>query len=255
MKKPAESRTWRPVSIASRRANFCSTQIGSRLKSLFQTFAPVARPPFHVHDSDNPHAIWLLQINNRIRKLRAEMSLSRWVELVKAFGVGADVLDESFDFQVEALSQIRGDLSVLTNGLGKFGIRLWMDRMPHRPAILRIRARDSSSGMPSTWRAWISSMRRLISVLQPTSISGLIPPMSFEQNSVNQFGHHVGRQVTSLFNNLIKRQRHDQTIHHSEGHSIMLLSGFTPQNAWLDPIRVHSWFLFGCTTKSPRNAK
>jgi|GEM_PF-3896035 len=64
-------------------------------------------------------------------------------QLAKAFRMGANHADEPFHFQIKAHTQIRSDLRVITDGPGKLGVRLRMDRVPHNPAILRMRARDS----------------------------------------------------------------------------------------------------------------
>ncbi len=115
---------------------------------LAEATFPVTRASFHVHHRDDPKVVGLFRVNNRIRELSAEVPPSRWIKLVEALRVFACVVDESLHLAIKADPQIRLDLSVVTDGIGQLSVGLRMDDVTHRPAILRMRARDSSTGMP-----------------------------------------------------------------------------------------------------------
>src|SRR5271157_5409177 len=88
----------------------------------------------------------------------------------------AHVADQAFHLTVEAYPQIGIDSRVVANRLGELVVRRGMEQPPHWPRLLRMRARDSSTGMPRTLPVSISAMRRSISVFQAASIPGSIPP-------------------------------------------------------------------------------
>src|ERR1039458_5054544 len=146
--------------------------------SAFSTksFAPVAGTPFGVHDSDNPHAIRLFQINHRVRKLAGQGALRRRTETQERSGLAADFADEPFDFVVKAAAKFRKNVGVIFDGAGIFFTRIGMkDVRLHRLRIFWMRTETSSAGMPLTLPDSISSMRRFTSVFQAASISGSLP--------------------------------------------------------------------------------
>ncbi|MDB6022230.1 MAG: hypothetical protein JWQ04_2087 [Pedosphaera sp.] len=64
------------------------------------------------------------------------------VYLEKSLRLGTDSLDQPFDLTVKAGTQFGINIGVITDSLGKLGVCLGMNRVFHRPAILRMRARD-----------------------------------------------------------------------------------------------------------------
>ncbi len=103
-----------------------------------------------MHHGDDPHAVRLRQINDRIGELAGQCTAGRRTKPEEAVGLVTHDGNHPFNFVVKLPAQLRINVRVITDGLGEFGIRFGMDGMSHRPAILRIRARDSSKGMPFT---------------------------------------------------------------------------------------------------------
>ena len=112
-----------------------------------------------MHHCHNPNSIDLFHVNDGVRKFCAEVSAHGRIEFPKALRMRAYILDESFHFPKETDTKVRSDLSVVAHGFSQLGVRFGMKHVPHSPAILRMRARDSSTGMPSTLPLSISLMR------------------------------------------------------------------------------------------------
>ena len=91
-----------------------------------EPFAPVTGTLFGVHDGHNPHAIRLLQINRRVRKLAGQRALCRRAETKEAVGLVANVADEPFDFVVETVAKFRSNVGVVFHGAGIFFTRIGM---------------------------------------------------------------------------------------------------------------------------------
>ena len=61
-----------------------------------ESFAPVTRPPFHVHDGDDPKVVGLFQINDGVGKIAADMSERRRVKFPESFRAGTDFAEQAF---------------------------------------------------------------------------------------------------------------------------------------------------------------
>src|SRR5665213_1629213 len=127
---------------------------------------PITGLPFHVHDRYDPKVIRLFQINNGVGKIAAEMSPCGWLEFPKALRRSTNLTKQSFHLSLTSHSKLGGNAGIITNGSGKFFVSLRVKQKFHRPAILRARMSDSSSGIPFTFPDSISAMRRSISVFQ-----------------------------------------------------------------------------------------
>ena len=123
------------------------------------------------------------------------------VKLAEAFRVGADFAKQPLHFALKTHAEFRRNPGIITNRSGKFLVRLGMKQMIHSPAILRARARDSSSGTPSTFPDSISAIRRSVSVFHDSDVPR-------DHDAVNQFRYDLARQLAGFFDNLIKRHRH-----------------------------------------------
>lgn len=119
-----------------------------RFTELAESFTPVSRSPFGVHDSYDPHAIRLVKINDRIRKLASQCTLGWRTDVKEAVGLEANFSDDPFDFVSETASERGYDGGIVFDGLGVFLARFGMkDVRLHRPRILRMRAETSSAGI------------------------------------------------------------------------------------------------------------
>jgi hypothetical protein len=71
------------------------------MPDLPQTFAPVAWPPFGVHDGHNPDVIWFVEVDHRIRESPSEGALGWRTESKETVWPTSNLGDEPFDFVVE----------------------------------------------------------------------------------------------------------------------------------------------------------
>src|SRR4051794_21305332 len=99
-----------------------------------------------MHHGDDPHAVRLIQVNDRVRELTRERSRGGRVKSKEALRLSADILNESVDLTIKANAQIWIYGGMISYRILKLRVGFGMDHLPHRPAILRMRARDSSSG-------------------------------------------------------------------------------------------------------------
>src|SRR2546423_569113 len=111
---------------------------------------PVTGLLLHVPDSNDPNTFRLVEIDDSVRKVFAEVP-ARWrIESPIPFGVSSDFQNHSFHLIVEPQPQRRIDLLVKIHGGGVFFVRLRMKNVRlHAPNFLRRRAETSSPGMPS----------------------------------------------------------------------------------------------------------
>ena len=137
---------------------------------------PVTWTPFHMHDRDNPNETGLVEINDRVGKIATQMSPGGRIKSAETFRVSADFEKQPLHLTVKALTKIRRNFGIITDRPGKFFIGLGMKQIVHRPAILRARASDSSSGTPLTAPDSISAMRLSVSAFQAAATDGSTPP-------------------------------------------------------------------------------
>src|SRR6267154_2589073 len=97
----------------------------------------------------------LFQKDDGVRKCDAEMSARRRIKFAEALRVRADFVKQSFHLAIKAHAQVRRNLRIITDRSGEFLVCFGMKQVLHRPAILRARASDSSSGTPSIFPASI----------------------------------------------------------------------------------------------------
>jgi hypothetical protein len=76
------------------------------------------------------------------------MPASGRIEFVEAFRGRAGFAEQSSHLVIETHAQFWRDLGIIANRLGEFLVRFGMQQGFHSPAILRARARESSSGTP-----------------------------------------------------------------------------------------------------------
>src|SRR5947207_1242395 len=97
----------------------------------------------------------LFQKDDAVRKIEAEMPAGGRIKFAEALRVGADFVKQTFHLPIETHAQFRRNFGIITNCSGEFFVRFGMKQVNHRPAILRARASDSSSGTPLTFPASI----------------------------------------------------------------------------------------------------
>lgn len=131
---------------------------------------------FHMHDRNDPDAVRLLNEDHRAGKTATEVPSGRGIESVKAFRVRPDFAEEPLYLLVKAHTQLRRDRRVGADSRGEFLVSLWVQPTVRRPASLRARASDSSSGTPWTLPDSISRSRRAISTSQAKVMAGSAPP-------------------------------------------------------------------------------
>jgi hypothetical protein len=169
------ARVFTPPGLAqNREVVLLGWTLGQRLrKSRF----PITWLPLHVHDSHHPNSVRLVHIDDRVREPSTEVPPGRRIEQAIALGILTHLVDQTLHLSVKPDSKIRIDLPVITDCLGKFSICARMKSVVlHRPAIFRIRANDSSTGIPSTSPFWIWLIRRLTSSFHCCSTAGSSPP-------------------------------------------------------------------------------
>src|SRR6185312_6672499 len=104
------------------------------------------------------------------------MSSRRWIEFAETFRVQSDLAKQTLHLPIKTHAKLRRNFGIILNCPGELIVSFRVKRDFHRPAILRARASDSSSGTPLTLPDSISAMRRSISFFQDFSASGSMPP-------------------------------------------------------------------------------
>lgn len=104
-----------------------------------------------MHQGDNPNEIGLVEKNDRVGKIAAEMSPRGRIKSAETIRGGADFEKQTLHLAVEALAKFGRNFGVITDRPSEFFIGFGMKQMVHKPAIVRARASDSSSGTPLTF--------------------------------------------------------------------------------------------------------
>ena len=146
------------------------------MKSSAQSLAPIPRAPVRMHHCNNPDVVGLFNEDDPVRKFLARMSSCRRVKFPAMFWMGTRLAKQPFQFEKKTLSKPGGYFRIVADCFCKLLVRLGMQRIVHRPAIFRARARDFSTGTPLTLPDSISAIRRSISVFQAAATDGSSAP-------------------------------------------------------------------------------
>lgn len=114
-----------------------------------EPFAPATGTTLGMHHGHDPDAVWLFQINDRVREGRREGALRRRMKTVKPLGIAADFPHQTLDFRVEALPQLNADSRVILDDFEILPDSVGMkDGGFHRLRIRLAWANTSSTGTP-----------------------------------------------------------------------------------------------------------
>lgn len=111
---------------------------------------PMTRVPLHVCHRKNPNAIGFRDKNDSIGEIAADMPPGGRVESAKTFRVGADFEKQPLHLTVKTNPKFWRDFGIVPDRSREFFVRFRVKQMVHKPAILRARASDCSSGIPLT---------------------------------------------------------------------------------------------------------
>lgn len=133
---------------------------------LNNPFVPIARFPVHVHDSDDSDIFRVVDEDDCVGKVVAEMPARPWIKFSEALGNLRQLPEVIVLSRDKNEHPIRAKLRNNRLPPGEFLIRIRVEGNVHKPAALRARASDSSSGTPFTFPDSSSSIRRSISFFQ-----------------------------------------------------------------------------------------
>ena len=147
--------------------------VSSPRTSIIKTRPPVIGVALEGRNSDNPHAIRLVDVEHRVGKRLAKMPSHRRHNHPVTIWNGTNFRDDFLNDRAKTLTELRADSRIILRGVSELGISLAMKtKRFHSPTILRTRAMTSPPGTPGSRPLSMSFTRLIISPAHAVSSAG-----------------------------------------------------------------------------------